>query len=72
MKLIEESQKKGSRICDDLPYQKSLFSSPVVLSTGINKGKVEKILSDTSSLFLGDAKKILDQMRDESVQCVIT
>lgn len=72
--MIEESQKTVNLICDRLIYQTSLFSSPVILCTGpdFSKDKVKRILTDTSSLFLGDARKILARMPDESVQCVIT
>ena len=56
---------------DNLACQKTLFSS-FIASASMHEEKIKKMLSETSSLFLGDAKKYLDMMPDESVQSIIT
>lgn len=61
----------NSNFLDNLARQKTLFSS-FVASTSMHEEKIKNILSETSSLFLGDAKKYLDMMPDESVQSIIT
>lgn len=68
--MMEESQKNGSGMGD--PKSLPFTAVHVSTDTSINRGKVQKVLTDASSLFLGDAKKILDRMPSESVQCVIT
>ena len=56
---------------DNLACQKTFFSS-FIASASMHEEKIKKMLSETSSLFLGDAKKYLDMMPDESVQSIIT
>ena len=56
---------------DNFACQKTLFPS-FIASASMHEEKIKKMLSETSSLFLGDAKKYLDMMPDESVQSIIT
>lgn len=56
---------------DNFACQKTLFPS-FIASASMHEEKIKKMLLETSSLFLGDAKKYLDMMPDESVQSIIT
>lgn len=64
-------EQTNSDFFDNLASQKTFFSS-FIASTSKQEAKIKKILSETSSLFLGDAKQYLDMMPDESVQSIIT
>lgn len=60
----------NSDFLDNLACQKTFLS--FAASTNMHEEKIKKTLSETSSLFLGDAKKYLDMMPNESVQSIIT
>mgnify|MGYP002771976374 FL=1 len=67
---IMKEHSKGNFL-DNFACQKTLFPS-FIASASMHEEKIKKMLSETSSLFLGDAKKYLDMMPDESVQSIIT
>ena len=66
------TQETSKDIHSNLTYQMSLFPTSFIAKTDMDLSSLKQDPFTASSLLLGDARKILNQLPDESVQCIIT